>query len=83
MYFQIQRLASLVAEAAQPHRPGFNPELRLRQELKRVVRDVPESELPAELRDAVISGDVVGAAASRWLPHVRQWLTDECQRTGV
>lgn len=83
MYFQIQRIASLVIQAAEPHRPGFDPEFRLRQELKRVLRDVPESELPAELRDAVISGAVVGSAASHWLPIVRAWLQTECMRTGV
>lgn len=83
MYFHIQRIASLVTQAAAPHRPGFDPEFRLRQELKRVLRDVPESELPAELRDAVISGAVVGTAAPRWLPLVRAWLETECNRTGV
>lgn len=82
MYFEIQRIASLVVEAAQPHRPGFHPEFRLRQELRRVLRDVPENELPAALRDAVISGAVVGPAAPRWLPLVRNWLETECQRTG-
>lgn len=83
MYFEIQRIASLVAGAAQPHRPGFDPEFRLRQELRRVLRDVPEDALPADLRDALLSGAVVGPAASRWLPVIRDWLTQECQRTGV
>lgn len=83
MYFEIQRIASLVAEAAQPHRLGFDPEFRLRQELKRVLRDVPDDAAPPELRDALLSGAIVGPAASRWLPVVRDWLTQECQRTGV
>lgn len=83
MYFEIQRVASLVAEAAAPRLPGFDPEFRLRQELRRVLRDVPEDELPAELRDAVISGAVVGPAASKWLPIVRDWLQAECQRAEV
>jgi hypothetical protein len=83
VYFQIQRIASLVAEAAQPHRSGFEPEFRLRQELRRVLRDVSEEAVPADLREALISGAIVGPAASRWLPVVRAWLETECQRTGV
>lgn len=82
MYFEIQRIASLVAEAAQPHRPGFDPEFRLRQELRRVLRDVPESAMPADLQSALLSGDIVGREAATWLPSVRRWLTEECQRTG-
>lgn len=83
MYFTIQRVASLITEAAQPHRPGFDPEFRLRQELRRVLQSVPENELPADLRDALLNGAVVGPAASRWLPAVRAWLQTECMRTGV
>lgn len=60
MYFEIQRIASLVAEAAQPHRLGFDPDFRLRQELKRVLRDVPDDAAPPELRDALLSGAIVG-----------------------
>jgi hypothetical protein len=82
VYFEIQRIASLVAEAASPHRPGFDPEFRLRQELKRLLRDVPESVMPADLQSALVSGDIVGREAAIWLPHVRRWLTEECQRTG-
>lgn len=81
MYFEIQRIASLVAEAAQPHRPGFDPEFRLRQELRRVLRDVPESAMPADLQGALLSGDIVGREAATWLPSVQRWLTEECQRT--
>ena len=81
MYFEIQRIASLVAEAAQPHRPGFDPEFRLRQELRRVLRDVPESSMPADLQGALLSGDIVGREAAIWLPSVQRWLTEECQRT--
>lgn len=82
MYFTIQRVASLIAEAAQPHRPGFDPEFRLRQELKRVLRDVPEDELPTDIKAALLSGDIVGREAATWLPSVQRWLTEECQRTG-
>lgn len=83
MYFEIQRVASLVAEAAQAHRPGFDPEFRLRQELQRVLRDIPDDAPPPALRDALLSGAVVGPAASRWLPVVRDWLSQECKRTEV
>lgn len=83
MYFQIQRIASLVTQASEPHRQGFDPEFRLRQELKRVLRDVPDDAAPPELRDALLSGEVVGPAAQRWLPLVRNWLETECKRTGV
>lgn len=83
VYFAVQRIAALVAEAAAPHAAGFAPEFRLRQELRRVLRDVPESAIPADLKDAVISGAVVGLAAPRWLPAVRAWLESECKRTGV
>lgn len=81
LYFEIQRIAVLVAEAASTHRPEFDPEFRLRQELRRVLRDVPESAIPAVLRDAVMSGAVVGPEAGRWLPAVREWLESECKRT--
>lgn len=81
LYFEIQRVVSLVAEAATPRPPHFNPELRLRQELRRVLRDLPESSIPADLRDAVVSGAVVGPEAGRWLPAVREWLETECKRT--
>lgn len=83
MYFEIQRVAALVAEAAAPHRPGFDPEFRLRQELKRVLRDVPDDAAPPDLRDALVTGAVVGPAAGRWLPVVRRWLETECKRTEV
>jgi hypothetical protein len=83
LYFEIQRIASLVAEAAQPHRAGFEPEFRLRQELRRVLRDVPNDAAPPDLRDALLSGAVVGPAAATWLPAVRRWLADECRRTEV
>lgn len=82
-YFEIQRVVALVAEAATPRPAHFNPEFRLRQELRRVLRDVPESSIPAELRDVLLSGAVVGPAASRWLPAVREWLDSECKRTEV
>lgn len=83
MYFQIQRLAALVAEAASPHQIGFDPEFRLRQELRRVLRDVPDDAPPAELREALLSGAVVGPAAARWLPDIRAWLEMECNRTAI
>lgn len=83
MYFEIQRICSLVAEAASPHASGFDPEFRLRQELRRVLLDVPDDAPPAALREALLSGAVVGPAADRWLPAVREWLTNECKRTGV
>lgn len=83
MYFQIQRIASLVTQAAEPHRPGFDPEARLRNELSRLLRDVPDDELPAGLRHALLSGEAVGPAAPRWLPIIREWLQAECNRTGV
>ena len=83
MYFTIQRVVALVAEAAQPHRPGFDPEFRLRQELRRLLREIPESELPADLSDALLSGAVVGQQSAVWLPAVRAWLETECNRTGV
>jgi hypothetical protein len=83
MYFEIQRICSLVAEAASPHQVGFDPEFRLRQELKRVLRDVPDHGIPEDLRDAVVSGAVVGPAAASWLPVIRTWLETECNRTGV
>jgi len=83
MYFTIQRIVSLAAEAALPHQFGFDPEFRLRQELKRVVRDVPDEDIPADLREAVLTGSVVGQQAADWLPALRRWLEQECQRTGV
>lgn len=83
MYFEIQRIVSLAAEAASPHQVGFDPEFRLRQELKRAVRDVPDQAIPAELREAVLTGAVVGQQAAEWLPALRQWLEDECRRTDV
>jgi hypothetical protein len=81
-YFGIQRIAALVAEAAAPRPADFNPELRLRQELKRVLRDISEGAIP-ELRDAVLSGAAVGPVAQRWLPVVREWLETGCKRTEV
>ncbi|TDR35354.1 hypothetical protein DFR29_1365 [Tahibacter aquaticus] len=82
-YFEIQRVAALVAEAAAPHAPGFDPTPRLRVELQRVLRDVPEVRIPPELRDALLTGAVLGPEAARWLPTIRRWLTDECSRTGL
>lgn len=82
MYFTIQRIVSLAAEAASPHQVGFDPEFRLRQELRRAVRDVPDEAIPAEIREAVLTGAVVGQQAGEWLPALRRWLTEECQRTG-
>lgn len=83
MYFHVQRICCLVAEAASPHRLGFDPEFRLRQELRRVLIDVPDDAPPADLREPLRSGAVVGPAASHWLPIVRAWLETECMRTGV
>lgn len=69
MYFEIQRIAVFVAEAAAPRAAGFDPAPRLRVELQRVLRDVPEDRIPPELRDALLTGLVLGAeAAARWLP---------------
>lgn len=82
LYFEVQRIVALVAEAAAPHPLHFDPEFRLRQELRRALRDIPESGLPADLSNALLSGEVVGPGATRWLPVVRDWLTQECQRTG-
>ncbi len=82
LYFEIQRIVALVAEAAAPHQPLFDPEFRLRQELRRLLRDIPESAIPADLSDALLSGAAVGSAAGHWLPAVRTWLETECQRTG-
>lgn len=82
-YFEIQRVAAFVAEAAAPRVPGFDPIPRLRVELQRVLRDVPEVRIPAELRDALLTGAVLGPEAARWLPAIRTWLSDECTRTGV
>jgi hypothetical protein len=82
-YFEIQRVAALVAEAAAPHAPGFDPTPRLRVELRRVLRDLPEARMPAELRDALLTGAVLGSEAAGWLPAIRRWLSDECARTGV
>lgn len=82
-YFEIQRIVAFVTEAAAPHAPGFDPTPRLRVELQRVLRDVPEVRIPPELRDALLTGEVLGPEASRWLPAIRTWLSDECSRTGL
>ena len=82
-YFEIQRIAAFVAEAAVPHANGFDPGPRLRVELQRVLRDMPEDRIPSELRDALLTGAVLGSEAARWLPAIRRWLADECARSGV
>lgn len=83
MYFTVQRVAALVAEAAAPHRPGFDPSERLGYELRRVLAELPADAVPEELRAALASGAAVGSEAALWLPRVRQWLADECARTEV
>ncbi len=83
VYFEVQRIAAFVAEAAAPHTTGFDPTPRLRVELQRVLRDVPEARIPSELRDALLTGAVLGSEAARWLPSIRRWLAEECARTGV
>lgn len=83
MYFEIQRILSLVSEAAAPRPSRFDPLPRLAHELRRLLAVVPESAIPEDLRAAVLSGAIVGDAAAEWLPRVRQWLADECARSGV
>lgn len=80
MYFLIQQIASLVADAAAPRPARFDPRPRLQQDLQRLLVDVPDDDLPAELREALRSGAVVGPYAADWLPKVRDWLTRECAR---
>lgn len=83
MYFTVQRVAVLVAEAAAPHRPGFDPSERLGNELRRVLAAIPPEALPPDLRAVLVSGEAVGPAAAEWLPRVRRWLVDECARSEV
>lgn len=83
MYFHVQRICALAVEAARPLPSAFDPETRLRNELRRVLWDVPDDAIPADLREAVITGVVVGKQAATWLPALRQWLAQECNRAGV
>lgn len=83
MYFELQRVVALVAEAAAPHRPGFDPSVRLGTELRRVLAAIPPEALPPDLSAALLSGEAVGPAAADWLPRVRRWLADECARTAL
>lgn len=76
-------MVALVAEAAAPHRPGFDPSERLGVELRRVLADLPSAKVPEELRAALTSGAAVGPEAAQWLPRLRQWLADECARSDV
>lgn len=83
MYFTVQRVVALVAEAAAPRRPGFDPSERLNFELRRVLADLPAARVPDELRAALDSGAAVGPEAAQWLPRLRQWLADECACSDV
>lgn len=72
---------ALVAEAAKPAAPGFDPTERLANELRRTLGEIPADRVPAGLRDALASGAAVGPDAAQWLPPLRQWLADECVRS--
>ena len=86
MYFHLQRLVTLVRQAAEPRTPGAaaigaDRELRLRHELRRVLDAIPPEAIPAELVAALTSGAVVGSDAARWLRRVQAWFEDECRRS--
>jgi hypothetical protein len=83
VYFEIQRIAGLIKEAATPRPTRFDPRPRLAQELRRILDSIPSESIPETLRAALLSGEAVGDEADHWLPHVRRWLADECARTGV
>ncbi len=83
MYFHIQRIAGLVQEAANPRPARFDPRPRLAQELRRLLDSIPPESIPADIRAALLTGEALGDEAGHWLPQVRQWLADECARTGV
>jgi hypothetical protein len=83
VYFEIQRIAGLIQEAATPRPTRFDPRPRLAQELRRILDSIPPESIPADIRAALLSGEAVGDEAGRWLPQIRQWLADECARTGL
>lgn len=83
MYFTVQRVVALIAEATAPHRPGFDPSERLGNELRRLLAAIPPEDLPPSLSVALVSGEAVGPAAAQWLPQVQRWLADECARTAL
>lgn len=83
MYFEIQRIAGLVQEAANPRPARFDPRPRLAQELRRIAASLPPEAIPEALRTVLLTGEAVGPEAGRWLPVVQTWLADECARTGV
>ena len=81
MYVLIQQIIRLAEEAATP-RPGrFDPRPRLAGDLQCLLADISDEALPERLRAALRTGVVVGPQAAEWLPHLREWLTDECRRT--
>ncbi|MCQ4167705.1 hypothetical protein [Tahibacter harae] len=83
MYFELQRVVALVAEAAAPRRPGFDPSERLGNELRRVLAALPPEAIPPDLKAALLTGEAVGPTAAEWLPRVRRWLADECARSAL
>jgi len=90
MYVAIQKLSRLVLDAQQLYSctPGASVAAVmlaykakcLQTALRNMLQELPISEAPPELAQAIRDGDVVGPDARKWLPLCMLWLRQECQR---
>jgi hypothetical protein len=90
MYVAIQKLSRLVLDAQQFYActPGATVAAGLltykarclQIALRNMLQELPISEAPPELAQAIRDGDVVGPNARKWLPVCIDWLRVECKR---